>query len=314
MINELLRKDTVNINMDSDGILSYLFLKLGGFKGKVSGYSNSKDLILSVFGSVDDMFGDNYVDIFMPRSGTLTVDQHVISAEYARPGFGNEKINPHLMIEDRLANSGTYYEKFPFSTCMFILAMLEREGIITEKMGLMSEIGGSEHLDPSVINLADMVLRADGVLRNVVDYTQNVVAWSERLIKFSNNGVNTRTLLCRLLSGSMELNAMKFEQISKFYVDYGLTKDGGYSSRKPIGENIRLINLLMKSFANRLGVELEEHEVELNEYRGTKNVTVSNKFTLDLNTLDTYAFVGRDKLSYTVGFEKQGLHRVRVVS
>lgn len=62
-ISELLNDRKLNINLDSDGIISYLFLKKFDIGGGIGGYNNS----------------DDFIDIFSPKEKITTVDQHTIS-------------------------------------------------------------------------------------------------------------------------------------------------------------------------------------------------------------------------------------------
>ena len=291
----------LNINLDSDGILSFLFLKLGNIDGGIGGYNNSSDLILSVYDNIEDMWrNEAFIDIYSPKKGVITIDQHIISNGI---GVYDEcKINPHILIEEHRANDVSYFTKYPYSTCMFILAILEREKMITSELNLIQPLIRNKMLGDR-INLCDMILRADGVLYNSIKYRKNCKEWAEKLIEFSDNGVNTRKILDYLFSMDSKDAEYKFNIISDFYVRNGLEKDGGFNGTKSIEENISIINNFMKAFATYLNIDLKEVKKKFYHFEGERGFFKDVDESLDANNLDTYAFVGKAKLSYTIGFK-----------
>jgi len=293
MIEKFLEKDTVNINLDSDGLLSYLFLKIGGFKGHISGYNNSHDLILSIHPTLGEMWNDVFIDIFVNKKESSSIDQHVISTTLEVENSVN-KLNPHFLIENHIPN-GNYFSKYPFSTCLFILAILEKE----KRIG---DINLIQPLKNKGFNLIDLVLRADGVLQNYVTYNKNVKYWAEKLVVFSDNGVNTKKIMDYLLSLDLSEAKLKNDTISNFYSNYGLTNDGGYNPKLTLLDNIKLLNKILQAFSKYLDIPLICRENKLYLYKGTPFVT-KEWGNLNLNNLDTYAFIGNSKLSYTVNFE-----------
>lgn len=297
MINSFLERKSVNINLDTDGLLSYLFLKLGQFKGEVSGFNNSHDLILSIYPTLEEMWDDTFVDIYVGRKDVWSIDQHVVADTFEWCDYGENKINPHLLIENHIPNDDSYCRKFPFSTCLFILAYLEKEKKITTDINLLQPVNGKD------FNLMDMVLRADGVLENYIKYNKNIKDWSQKLIVFSNNGINTTKVMDYLLHLSFDEAKDKSNKVSDFYISHGLTKDGGYNPKFPLKENIQTLNQVLRSFAKYLNVSLTEWDCNLYMYKGQPSITSDWK-DLTLSELDTYAFVGKTKLSYTYDFKK----------
>lgn len=303
MTTKIGEKD-LNINLDSDGILSYLFLKIGGLKNGIGGYNNSSDIILSTKNDVDTMWSDSFVDIFTPKENTLSIDQHIIFDKPMR--FGENKFNPHIQIEEHHANDiKSYTGKYPFSTCMFILAYLEKNKLITWNIGLLKNIRKTNTLLPPSINLCDLILRADGVLLNFKKYRKNVEYWNDKLIEYSENGTNIKTILEYALNLTQEECEEKHNIISNFYKNYGLKDDGGYNKKLPIVDNLILINALMKSFALNLEVDLNKKKIDLYVFRANTNV-IKVKDNIDLYSLDTYSFVGNNKLSYSKDFKFDG--------
>jgi hypothetical protein len=152
------------------------------------------------------------------------------------------------------------------------------------------------------INLCDLILRADGVLLNIKKYHKNVQYWCNKLIEYSNNGINTKKILEYGLSLKPEECESKYTVISNFYKNYGLKEDGGYNKELSIIDNLNRINALMKSFALNLDINLCKKEVDLSIFRGHTNVITENN-NINLHKLDTYSFVGNNKLSYTEDFK-----------
>ena len=285
----------VNVNMDSDGILSYLFFKKGGAKCKIGGYNNSSDVILSKHDKEEEIWEDMFIDIFTPRKGVYTIDQHIINNSNSSI-FDKEKINPNILIEKHIACDNTYYTKYPFSTCLFVLGLLERNEIINTEINLFQDL--------QTFNLIDLILRADGVLYNFVKYKSNVKHWSDKMVEFSKNGTNTSAIINYLLSLTDEQALNKHNIINDFYIKYGLTCDGGYNKKKTLEKNLSLLNKLLKAFANHLNIETFNENITLYVYKGENGIVENNTDICNLKDFDTYAFVGKKKLSYSKNFKK----------
>ena len=298
----ILNKPSVNINLDSDGLFSYLFLKLASYKGHISGYSNSNDLILSEY-PIDDLWSDFYVDLFTPKPNATTIDQHIISNSNDI-SFPETKINPHILIENHIANNPkSYCGKFPFSTSIFMLGLCEREGKISDDVGLFENIDYKNNFFGGYgITLADLLLRADGCLLNRCQYERNVSYWKDKMIEFSNGGINTERVLEYLVRMPREEAQVKHGIISNGYFNYGLSKDGGYNGRIDLEENLRLIVNLFRSISKYLNVLVKECETTLYKYIGVVRDAKSD-LTEDLSSFDTYAFTRNNQIKYTTDFK-----------
>jgi len=296
MIGDLIKNKGFNINMDSDGILSFLFLKLGGFNNKITGFNTSSDIILSAHNLLNKVWDDVFIDIFVQNKNTVSFDNHVVLYHPTKINFN--KLNPNILIEEHFANSHeSYRNKYPLSTNIFILSLLEKEKLITKRINSsnLAKIGAN-------INLYDMILRADGVLNTFCGkYRGNVVNWFEKLISYSNSGANIISLFEYLSSLTFEEIKRKNNAIENFYQTYGLTKDGGYNRNISIKENVYLLNNIMRSFASYLGVELNETK---NTYHIYEGIVGEGEKVMDLTSLDTYAFVKNNQyLKYTMNFK-----------
>lgn len=294
MLLDVLKNKKVNINMDSDGILSYLFLKKYEKCYNIGGFNNSFNLILS---ENNNLWEDAFIDIFSPKKDVVTIDQHIISPGEQKFDFC--KINPHTIIEHHFAFDNSYFSKYPFSTALFILATLEKEGEFKFGFNLFEKL----YKVGSDINLCDMILRADGVLYNAVKYKNNVINWGEKLINFSSNGENTKKIIEYIINMTDSKAIKKYETINNFYEEYGLTKDGGYNKERDLKENLKLISNLLKSFSNFMEIETTKNEKTFFIYEGESHVT-SDLSNINLDEIDTYAFIRKNAISYTKNITK----------
>ena len=304
-MQKILLNRGININMDSDGILSYLFLLCGGFKNNINGFTNSCDIILSTENNVENMWKRSvFIDIYTPKEFVKSVDQHIIHTH--KQAINKNKLNPHINIEPHYGCSPSYRTKYPYSTCMFILSTLERDGYITKNMNLTKPlIGKNKSLHN--ITLCDLILRADGVLDNAREdkYRENCKNWARKTYNFSKHGINTKEILSYLFLLNQNELIEKNDIIEQFYLDYGLTKDGGYNYKIRIEDNISLIMDIMRAFAKYLDIELKQTSKTFNVYKGIPH-RKEIKNDIGFEQFDTYAFIAKNKISYTTDFSYTG--------
>jgi len=294
---ELLTNKGLNINLDSDGILSYLLLKKCLKDTKIVGFNNSDHYIWSTRNKFENTNNDIFIDIFLPKKDVICIDQHVISTmPEDLIEFKENKLNPHLLIEQHHALNSSYMTKFPFQTFLFIMAMIERENNKINGIDYYAKIPNIEN----DILFIDFILRGDGVLENYVKYKPNITNWSKKLLSFSNNGTNTKLILDYLFNLSDDEALNKTKTISDFYLKYNLAKDGGYNTKFGFIDNLKIINMFMRSYANYIGVDLEKRIETIYQYNGQTHIFKNDTLPLiNLSRLDTYAFVANDRLSCT---------------
>ena len=117
--NEIKNREKIITNTDLDGILSASLLCKCFPHLELSGFSNSSTNIWFK----KDVTKENslYIDIFMTNKNTFCIDNHIINTcDY--PIESNLKINPNLL---RNITLDKYTKKYPFSTFIFILNILE---------------------------------------------------------------------------------------------------------------------------------------------------------------------------------------------
>ena len=290
---DLINGKNANINSDSDGQLSYILLKkcklingIGGFNG--IRFSRN---ILSEKENVEEMWNDVFIDIFSPKENVITIDQHIISSD-KKPIIFENKINPHLLIEHHYSHNASFCSKYPLSTFIFILSILEREKKVNFKIDLYREITND-------FKFIDLILRADGALENSYKYKNNVKEWSNKIKEYSNNGKYTCEILNYLLNMDFETAKKLNEHISKFYTEHMLRNDGGYNEAYSIDFNIRNLNKFLRSYAKCFDLNLASKNKTFFVYEGKASESKIIKENNELNTFDTYAFIRKDVLSYT---------------
>ena len=90
------------------------------------------------------------------------------------------KLNPNI-IRSRYFLNNDYTKKYPFGTAHFILASLEKLNIIPENyaMDFYKNLNG--------FDLADLFLRADRVIGNTYEYTENCIDWSNWMMNYGGD-------------------------------------------------------------------------------------------------------------------------------
>ena len=293
----------VNYNLDGDGICSYLLLKKAFPMIEFGGFTNSDKMILSRNGDDWKEFSTLFIDIFLKDDNLWSLDQHIYLNKCDEDVY-SRKINPHGLIEERRASDASYCMKYPFSTAHFILASLERNDLISDELPFEEVIDAMSN-GTIKITFGDLFMNLDGVLSNYLKYEKNVREWAPRLIKYSNNGKNTTKMFEYLFSKNPKDFVQTDKIIRGFYMSYGLEDDGGFNPAISMEENIRLIENLKRSFNKYIGATLDSSSVELYEYIGDRKVVQINESS-KLVGCDTFAYVGKNKLSYTSDIKQSG--------
>lgn len=182
------------LNTDLDGLISGMLLQKF-LNWKVVGFShcNGKpDDELWLYGSKTDLSNYVFVDLPVCVDELTIIDQHFIlfdQSSFERFNRNNNKLNPNVIRERFFKNasgSNDYTKKYPFGTAHFILAVLEYLKIIPAdfRFDFIKNLGS--------FDLADLILRADRVIGNTVQYTPNCIDWANWIM--SIGGANTKNL------------------------------------------------------------------------------------------------------------------------
>ncbi len=182
------------VNADVDGLIAGMFLQnFGGWR--VVGYSSccgKPDDELWLENANENLEECVFIDLPVCVPNFSAIDQHfVLFNEESRNNYlaQRNKINPNAMrgkVYRTADEKHQYTSKYPFGTAHFVLAALENSGVINRHCSL----DFSKQLGE--FDLADLFFRADRVIGNMANYTQNCFDWADWLISFG--GHNTAAL------------------------------------------------------------------------------------------------------------------------
>lgn len=182
------------VNTDLDGILSGMLLQKF-LNWEVVGFSSccgKQDDELWLEDKKANLNECVFVDLPVCVKEISVIDQHFVAFDSDQASnFLNDpiKINPNI-IRNKVfkTDKGTceYTQKYPFGTVHFILACLEKLGLIDSDFQFTfdKKLNGFDS--------ADLFLRADRVIGNTFFYTTNCFDWSDWLINLGK--ANTKFL------------------------------------------------------------------------------------------------------------------------
>jgi hypothetical protein len=194
IVEALKTNPKIIINTDIDGIFSALILH-HYCDCEIAGFCNSAETVWLNEKSIHSIYDGVYIDMFVPRKDVICIDQHIVAVDEEHLGkisLLGTKFNPNL-DNPRFHNpSSSYYRKYPFGTVHYIIACLEKNGLIFDLK-----------LDRSVqqnLSFVDLLLRADDAMQTTVSsgYVQNAREWWNWLKDYSNHG-KTVEMICDYL-------------------------------------------------------------------------------------------------------------------
>ena len=221
------------INCDLDGLICGLLIE-NYTDGRIVGFSrcNGRDddslwydsncIQANSIASFNDIV---FVDLPVVVPGMRMIDQHFISLNDADHNWlSNDlnKVNPNA-IEGYTLSNHRYTSKFPFGSCHFIIALLERLGVNVELNQNMPTQYNNLAFRPS-----DVVYRADRCVGNANRYTSNCQNWSDWLKAF---GCGTTAFLFNNLFADPTLSVN--ERNVEDYLQNNLgtsSRDGDYTN------------------------------------------------------------------------------------
>jgi hypothetical protein len=288
-INELKNRKYVITNSDIDGILSASLLCYYFPNLSLKGFTNSSTNVWVT----DEVNKDNslYIDIYMTNNNTFTVDNHIINNKLY-PIDNKLKLNPNLIRGVTLEN---YSNKYPFSTFIFILHMLE-EHFNVDFINLDKIIGT---VDDEPLYLWELILRADDTLLNSYKYPQNTDDWWKWLCKNNNGLLLDLFYRVKFINSKTKAEAIK-EKVKKFLLQTFNLKTDGYKS---INDN--MFEPFLKFISENFGYELSKPK-NLNNFNfNLCRYELSNPNESYLHNIpETYnvlslSFVSKKLLSYS---------------
>lgn len=187
---ELLRSNNkIIINSDIDGVLSGLLLT--NFADcEVVGFSNSDNTVWIDNSKINSIYNAVYIDMFVANNNVKCIDQHIVSVneQHHRILDANpNKLNPNFDNPRFHLPNNSYYNKYPFGTIHYLIAILESEGVRVD-LNFMNPVGQ--------LNFIDLLLRADDAMKTTVDsnYVANASVWWQWLSQKSGKARSISTM------------------------------------------------------------------------------------------------------------------------
>ena len=223
MIEKLKQNNKIIINSDIDGVISGLLLS-NFCNCEVVGFSNSADKVWLDTSKCNSIYDGVYIDMYVPNESTITVDQHIIAINkehLERIQTNSNKINPNIYNQRYLLPTTSYYKKYPFGTCHYIISELCKHDINLSSIG---------YLNPyEELKFMDFLLRADNSMyTTVIAYKENAKEWWDWLYLESGNSLIIKNIITYLNT----LNPNITKEIKRKTEDVFLKK---YSSSSPDG-------------------------------------------------------------------------------
>lgn len=224
------KNPNIIINTDIDGILSGVILC--HYCGcKVAGFSNSKETVW-LRDDLSSVYEPVYIDMFVPRQDVWCVDQHIIAVnDNHHDHFVNAqtKISPQI-DRHRIFQKWDYTYKYPFGAVHYIIAMLEKEGVVIDFPDLLKAVDSTFD-----IRLGDLLLRADDAMKTTLNsnYMKNAKDWWEWLLKQSNNALSVRRMIAFLYKNTRPETVEMIKANTKKYLNTQFnskTSDGGFNN------------------------------------------------------------------------------------
>lgn len=293
-IDELYLRTQIAPNIDLDGMLTSVLITKYFPHLKVKGYTDSKTNIwLEPDAKTDQLI---YLDCYIKKPEVCCIDQHIIDVD----DINDEplKFNPNRLFNKSLKN---YTSKYPLSTFIFTLWILESNGINVD-IDLQTKIDDN-------LYLWELVLRADGVLMCFADYTKNMTTWWNCLLPYVDENSLTRQIFNLMNMNHGETYAKQFQKEveKKLKMKYNAHKDG-FDNLSP-----GFFNLLTKIHqALNVPINFTTDTSKLNNYQFLRPQIESNnpvvfKKLMNDTRVTAYAFVRRNNMSIQIHPKYAGL-------
>lgn len=296
------RKRKCIINTDLDGLLSGMILQ-HFLDWEIVGYS-------SCCGKPDDelwFVKPNvnikecvFVDLPVCGHDYSVIDQHFVSYDMSFVDDymkDNNKLNPNVLRKRVFkSNKGKceYTSKYPFGTVHFILALLEWLGIIDKTY----TINLNKKIDK--FDVADLLLRADRVIGNTNQYTDNCYDWIEWIKKIG--GEKTHSLF-EIAKNYHKARAITEKAVEDMLISLGCNgKDGDCSNLFRI-KDFAKINHYFSFLSNAIDLPALPSIQQIFNFGnliGTKeDINENSMMFLKNQDIFSYAFINMKNVSLT---------------
>ena len=291
ILKEFRERKYLVTNSDLDGILCASLLCKYFPNLTLGGFTNSKDKIW-VKNEVDKT-NSVYLDIFVTTPETLSIDNHIIGFD-SEEIYSDLKINPNIIRNRNLQN---YTAKYPFSTFIFILKILETKynPLNIDIETIIGQTNNGEN-----VYAWEILLRADDTLSNTFLYSYNADDWWRWIL----DGVNKDGLLFQLYNklkkfvGNIDNAKYIKSKVQRFlYEKHQLSSDGFKDIVNP------LFNCFVENISKCLGYKLcFDFKTKLIRLESKRSKIINKSKTkqeLSNYNVKTLAFVQRDTISYS---------------
>ena len=297
-------------NIDLDGFLSFFFLKKAFPEVLLRGLTNSHDKIY-LSEDIKRKF-TCYVDLWVNNPLIPNIDQHIVSynsVDDKEKRCNSLKLNPNLLVEEERSLCKNYNLKYPFGTCHYILAELNRIGIEID-IDLNFVICND-------IRLGDLIARADGCFINKLNYTYNVSQWEKWVKDYSKNGKNILEFFNYLNHYDDISLKKKNTTVEQFLIKTFKSKqDGGFNEINEINkENVKFLFYKLSEWTGCVFLKNEIPQF-FNEFKGVYSLsTIDNVFN-NSNNYFSYAFIkgknSENNFSFTNTPDKTNFKRINL--
>lgn len=294
-IEELESRSQIIPNIDLDGILSGALVSKYYPHLKVVGYTDSNTNIwLDKTAQKDKLI---YLDFYSKKEGICCIDQHILDINDVK--YEPLKFNPNRQLKK---TNKTYTSKYPLSTFIYILWILEINGVRVD-------LNIDATIDENV-TLIDLILRADGILLNRALYQKNMTTWINFLSqKLSNDSVLLK-IFQKLEENTSEQYAREFQSNieTKLKNKYsGYYKDGfDFLSKGFFDLMTRIYNVLDININFTRDISTYTDYKLLRPQFTTSNTDILEQLINDNRTL-TYAIPKRNYLSIQIHEKDYGM-------
>ncbi|MFA5646807.1 MAG: hypothetical protein WC951_00740 [Bacteroidales bacterium] len=297
MIEKLIQNNKIIINSDIDGVISGLLLS-NFCNCEVVGFSNSADKVWLDTSKCNSIYDGVYIDMFVPNESTITIDQHIIAINkehIERIQNNPNKINPNIYNQRYLLPTSSYYKKYPFGTCHYIISELCKHGINLSNIGYQNLY--------EELRFMDFLLRADNTMyTTVIAYKENAKEWWNWLYKTSGNS----EIIMNIITYLNTLNPNVVNEIKRKLTDVFLntyncsSTDGGF---KEIADENGEIKYLVKEYINFISklskLNSFNFDLKLIEYKG-EHIRTSLTASQQKELIQYNQINGRDVFSYAI--------------
>lgn len=291
LIETLKNKKYVVTNSDVDGILSASLLCSVFPNLEIGGFTNSDNKIWVL----KDVSKRNsvYVDIYMCNDEILSIDNHIVSINKFVVHNENNKINPNILRKRTFMD---YWTKYPFSTFIFILYIMERSGIKIN-MNIETKIGETNNED---VFLWELLLRCDDTLVSTFRYHRNAKEWWDYILSDNKDSVLFQLHNKLLYEVKNEGNANHIKSKVNLFLKnkFRYINNDGYKDINIVKNEFNDFTKFISGLYHHVSFSVD-NLITYNLNAKRVKVTPNTDLTTVNNNMISLAFVNKETISFT---------------